>query len=57
VKIVPVFPEDDAASDALLDQLIDSSDRAATSATSHPLAKWQRDLKRWNASSKKGKSD
>jgi molecular chaperone DnaJ len=52
VKVLPVFPEDDAASDALLDQLIARANRSA-----EPLGQWQRDLKRWHASAKKGKSD
>jgi molecular chaperone DnaJ len=57
VKVVPVFPEADAQSDLLLDQLIASSDRAASAGSAQPLGKWQRDLQRWHASSRKGKSD
>jgi molecular chaperone DnaJ len=53
VKVVPVFPaQDDAAHDALLNQLIDSTNRAALADRSQPLGQWQRRLKRWNSHTK-----
>lgn len=52
LKVRPVFPEqDDPATAALLDQLIESS-TAALADGEHPLAQWQRQLKGWHASHK-----
>lgn len=51
VKVLPIFAEqDDDASAALLDQLIERSNRAASASSA--LGKWQRQLKRWHSSHK-----
>lgn len=53
VKVVPVFPEqEDAVQQALLDQLIESSSRAAAADATQPLGAWQKQLKRWNTGHK-----
>lgn len=58
VKVLPVFPaQDDPVQDALLDQLIASSTRAAEADRSQPLGQWQRQMKRWNASKKEQARD
>jgi molecular chaperone DnaJ len=58
VKVVPVFPEqDDAAHDALLDQLIASSTRAAVADRSKPMGQWTRRMKRWTTSAKEPQRD
>ena len=58
VKVVPVFPaEDDPAQEALLDQLIASSSKAAAADAEQPIGQWQRNLKRWNAGHKKSNRD
>ena len=54
VKVVPVFPtQDDPVHEALLDQLIANSTRAAEADRSQPLGQWQRQMKRWRASTSK----
>lgn len=54
VKVVPVFPtQDDPVHEALLDQLIANSTRAAEADRSQPLGQWQRQKKRWRASTSK----
>jgi molecular chaperone DnaJ len=58
VRVVPVFPQsDDPAQEALLDQLIASSSRAAAADRSRPMGQWQRRMKRWNSSTKEAKQD
>jgi molecular chaperone DnaJ len=58
VRVVPVFPaQDEPAQEALLDQLIAVSSRAAAADRSQPFGQWQRNLKRWNASHKKPARD
>ena len=50
VKLVPVFPQhEDQAQDALLDQLIASSTRAAEADRSEPMGQWKQKLRRWHA--------
>ncbi len=54
VKVVPTFPaKEDAALEALLDQLITRSMLAAEADRSQPLGQWQRRMKQWK-SRKKG---
>jgi molecular chaperone DnaJ len=53
VRVVPVFPDnDDPAQEALLDELIASSTRAAAADRNQPMGQWQRRMKRWNSSTK-----
>ncbi len=58
VKVVPTFPtQEDAAQEALLDQLIASSTSTAEADRSQPLGQWQRRMKRWNARKKEPARD
>ena len=53
VKVLPVFPpEGDAAQDALLEQLIAASTKAAQADRKQPMGQWARTLKRWKAGQK-----
>ncbi len=50
VKVVPVFAsQPDAQQEALLDQLIESTNQAAASDHKQPLGQWQRNMKRWSS--------
>jgi len=58
VKIVPVFPEhDDPEQEALLEQLIANSTKAAEADHSLPLGPWQRRLKRWSTKHTEAEQD
>jgi molecular chaperone DnaJ len=58
VKVLPVFPaQDDPAQEALLEQLIASSTRAAEADRTQPLGQWKRQMKRWNTSKKEPAKD
>jgi molecular chaperone DnaJ len=58
VKVLPVFAgQDDPEQEALLEQLIARSSRAAQADAKQPLGPWQRRLKRWNTSHKDKASD
>ncbi|MDO8773633.1 MAG: DnaJ C-terminal domain-containing protein [Burkholderiaceae bacterium] len=58
VKVVPVFPtQEDPVQEALLDQLIASSTRAAEADRTQPLGQWHRRMKRWSSSKKEQARD
>ncbi len=58
VRVVPVFPTQmDAAQEALLDQLIASSSKAAEADKTQAMGQWKRSMKRWNTSQKKPARD
>jgi molecular chaperone DnaJ len=58
VRVVPVFPNnDDPAQEALLDELIASSTRAAAADRNQLMGQWQRRMKRWNSSTKETARD
>jgi molecular chaperone DnaJ len=49
VSVEPVFPPlDDPAQQALLDQLVQGTSRAAQADAGHPLGDWQQRLRRWD---------
>jgi len=53
VKVQPIFPDkEDAAHEALLNQLIDHLDTTGGADAKQPLGKWQRNMKRWKPKEK-----
>jgi molecular chaperone DnaJ len=57
VKVLPLFPtQEDATHEALLEQLIASTSRAAEADRNKPLGLWKRKLKRWNSGKAAGEA-